>query len=183
MKGVLTGNRFLSHHTIFGQMNFWTLPRDTKPVAPLGDQARICHWWRGTHYDSLVLSDAIWSRCSAQQAGRQPRDLLVGQFCPSRVTWIWSRCSAQQAGLRPLDPLVGLFQAGRRPRDPLVGLSGSVSARIWFRFCSGLVAVGFSFGSVFAWLFWLAGYLSAVFCSSWARVVQTCVRFGSALAQ
>ena len=78
MKGVLTGNRFLSHHTIFGQMNFWTLPGNTKPVAPLGDQGRICLWWRGTHYDLLVLSDAIWSRCSAQQAGRQPRDLLVG---------------------------------------------------------------------------------------------------------
>jgi len=81
MKGVLTGNRFLSHHTIFGQMNFWTLPGNTKPVAPLGDQGRICLWWRGTH-DSLVMSDAIWSRCSAQQAGRQPRDLLVGHSAP-----------------------------------------------------------------------------------------------------
>ena len=70
----------------------------------------------------------------------------------------------------------GLPQAGHRPRDPLVGLSGSVSARIWFRFCSGLVAIGFSFSSVFAWMWFTFGVVCFVlalrlpeclFCSGW----------------
>ena len=48
----------------------------TEPVGT-GAKGRICLWWRGTHYDLLVLSDAIWSRCCAQRAGHRSRDPLV----------------------------------------------------------------------------------------------------------
>ena len=56
----------------------------TEPVGT-GAKGRICLWWRGTHYDLLVLSDAIWSRCCAQRAGHRSRDPLVRLSAPDKT--------------------------------------------------------------------------------------------------
>ena len=144
MKGVLTGNRFLSHHTTFGQMIFWTLPGNTKPVAPLGDQGRICLWWRGTHYDLLVLSDAIWSRRSAQPL------LLVGVQMD-----LLDLTSTDSDGF----PNANLFIVYCVP--------GIVLARLRFRFGSGLARLGAYVGS--APTHWLHTPATGVAESSWTR--------------
>ena len=36
----------------------------TEPVGR--GERRICVLWRGTHYDLLIVRDAVWARCSAQ---------------------------------------------------------------------------------------------------------------------
>ena len=64
-EAVIMGYAWKMQVAFFLELRGGNIAMMTQPVGQ-NTKGRICLWWRGSHYDLLIIDEAVWAQCSTQ---------------------------------------------------------------------------------------------------------------------